>query len=126
MRMAAVLECESHSIHRSPNGSSQGHRKGFGKEVDRGGLTLRTSESCAPRECRRSPLPRVWLVWRVGATRPPDLSNNRNTLDRRGRSHDRSRRGLCSHRADTSRPHLGFDQATVTVLSIICPCTLLQ
>src|ERR1700723_1291752 len=104
MRMAAVLECESHSIHRSPNGSSQGHRKGFGKEVDRGGLTLRTSESCAPRECRRSPLPRVWLVWRVEATRPPDLSNDGNAQDRLEPSHGRMKLGLGTRHADTSCP----------------------
>jgi len=81
------------------------------------GLTLRPSESCTRCEYHRSLLSRVWPGWPVEATRQLDRSNNRNTLDRLG---------LCSHRADTSLPHLGFDQATVTVLSIMCPCTLLQ
>jgi hypothetical protein len=55
------------------------------------------------RECRRPPPSRVWLGWRVEATRQPDLSNNRSAQDRLELSHDRWMLGLCIRRADTSR-----------------------
>jgi hypothetical protein len=61
-----------------------------------------TSEPCARRECRRSPLYRVWLGWRVGAKRSPDLSNNRNAPDRFRPSDGKLMLGLCTRRADTS------------------------
>jgi hypothetical protein len=67
------------------------------------GLTSRASESCARRECHRSPLSRVWLGWRVEATGPPDLSNNRNASDRLWPSDGRLKLGLCTRRVDTSR-----------------------
>jgi hypothetical protein len=61
------------------------------------------SESCARRECRRSPPFRVWPGWRVEAIRPPDLSNNRKAPDRLGPSRGRLTPGPDTHRADTSR-----------------------
>jgi hypothetical protein len=61
------------------------------------------SQPRARRECHRSPLSRVCLGWRVEATRPPDLSNNRNVPDRLWPSDGRLTPGLCTRRVDTSR-----------------------